>query len=80
MSYEIAKETLEYIDRLKSKVYIACIENGKLKNFLLFNPKGEIEEYKPYFKKIDYSLKWDKRDLNLIKNKQWKIMACIFRC
>lgn len=79
MSYEIAKETLEYIDRLKTKVYIACIENGKLKNFLLFNPKGEIEEYKPYFKKIDYGLKWDKKDLDKIKRNPWKIMGCILK-
>jgi len=79
MSYEIAKETLEYIDRLKTKVFIACIENGKLINFIKFNPEGENQEYKPYFKKIDYSLKWDKSDLQKIKRNRWKIMACVLK-
>lgn len=79
MSYQIAKETLEYIDRLKTKVYIACIENGKLKTFLLFDPRGEIEEYKPFFRKIDRSLKWDDKDLTRIKRSHWKIMSCILK-
>lgn len=78
-SYEVAKETLEYIDRLKSKVYIVCVENNKISTILLFSPKGQPKEYLPYLKKLDPKLLWTKQQKEEIKSKPWKFMACVLQ-
>jgi len=79
MSYEIAKETLEYIDRLKTKVYVVCIEDSKFKSFIRFDPQGPNEIYKDSLKDIDYSLRWDNKELAKVKKTPWKFMACILK-
>ena len=76
-SYDTAKETLEYIDRLKSKVYVVCIEDHKINTILLFSPKGQPKEYIPFLKKLDPKLKWTKMQRQEIKSKPWKFMACV---
>ncbi len=79
MSYKIAEDTLRYIDRLKSKVYIICINENKISDFLLFSPKGEPKEYLPYLKDLDPNLRWTKEQRNELKNKSWKFMACVLQ-
>lgn len=78
-SYETAKETLNYIDRLKSKVYVVCVENNKISTVLLFSPKGQPKEYLPYLKDLDPKLKWTKEQRQEIKVKPWKFMACVLQ-
>jgi hypothetical protein len=78
-SYNTAKETLHYIDRLKSKVYIVCVENNKISTILLFSPKGQPKEYLPYLKDLDPKLKWSKIQRQEIKSKPWKFMACVLQ-
>jgi hypothetical protein len=78
-SYETAKETLEYIDRLKSKVYVICVEENKINTILLFSPKGQPKEYLPYLKDLDTKLKWSKEQRKEIKAKPWKFMACVLQ-
>lgn len=78
-SYATAKETLDYIDRLKSKVYIVCVENNKINTILLFSPKGQPKEYIPYLKDLDPKLKWTKEQRQEIRTKPWKFMACVLQ-
>jgi hypothetical protein len=78
-SYETAKETLQYIDRLKSKVYVVCVEKNKISTILLFSPKGQPKEYLPYLKDLDPKLKWSKEQRQEIKTKPWKFMACVLQ-
>jgi hypothetical protein len=78
-SYETAKETLQYIDRLKSKVYVVCVEDYKINTILLFSPKGQPKEYLPYLKDLDPKLKWSKEQKQEIKTKAWKFMACVLQ-
>jgi hypothetical protein len=79
LSYQIAEDTIRYIDRLKSKVYIVCVNENKITDFLLFSPKGQPREYLPYLKELDPKLKWTKEQRNEIKNKPWKFMACVLQ-
>lgn len=79
MSYKIAEDTLNYIDRLKSKVYIVCVNENKISDFLLFSPKGQPKEYLPYLKDLDPKLHWTKEQRNELKTKPWKFMACVLQ-
>ena len=79
LSYQIAEDTLRYIDRLKSKVYIVCVNENKISDFLLFSPKGQPKEYVPYLRKLDPKIHWTKEQRNDIKNKPWKFMACVLQ-
>ena len=78
-SYYAAKSTLEYIDRLKTKVYILIIENNKMKDFIKFAPKGSPKELRKYLNRLDPKLQWNKKDLIKLKKTDWKFMACILQ-
>ena len=78
-SYKAAKQTLQYIDRLKTKVYILIIENNQFKDFIKFNPKGENLELKPYLRRLNKTIKWSKKELQEISKTKWKFMSCILQ-
>jgi hypothetical protein len=78
-SYEAAKSTLEYIDRLKSKVYVLTVEGNKLKNFVQFNPKGSPKELTRYLNKLNKSIKWSDKEKKDIQKSEWKFMSCILQ-
>jgi hypothetical protein len=79
MSYEIAAETFGYIYRLKTKVYIAKVNDGIFTDFIYFDPKGFSPEFKPFLNRIDNRLKWKKEDKNLLLKTQWKFMNCVLQ-
>jgi len=80
MSYQVAKETLEYIDRLKTKVYIACFSDGVCTDFIRFESRGEPKEYVSFInKRLDKSLYWSEKDRQDLKQKHWKFMNCILK-
>lgn len=78
-SYKAAKNTLEYIIRLKTKVYLLIIEDHKFKNFVKFNPRGINKELMKYINKKDPNVLWTKKDIEKLKNTKWKFMACILQ-
>jgi predicted O-methyltransferase YrrM len=76
---EIAEETLKYIARLKTKVYILIVENNKYKDFIQFNPKGSPIEFKKYLKNFNKKIKWSEKEKRYIINNEWKFMSCILQ-
>jgi hypothetical protein len=79
MTYQIAKDTFTYIERLKTKVYVCKVENQKFTDFILFSPKGSPKEYFPYLKDLDTKLSWNNHQKQEIKTKPWKFMACVLQ-
>ena len=78
-SKDIAKNTLEYIDRLKTKVYILIIENNHYKDFIQFNPKGTPQELRKYLKSLNKKIRWSEKERKYIQNYDWKFMSCILQ-
>lgn len=78
-SYQTAKSTLEYIDRLKTKVYILIIENNKYKDFIQFNPKGTPKELTRYLKNLNKNINWTDKEKKYIQSTGWKFMSCILQ-
>jgi len=78
-SYKIAKNTLEYINRLKTKVYILIIENNHYKDFIKFIPKGSPKELLRFIRKKEKNIIWTKKDIQKLDNTQWKFMSCILQ-
>ena len=65
MSYQVAKETLEYIDRIKTRVYIACFSSGVCTDFIRLESRGEPKEYVSFInKRLDKSLYWTENRKN----------------
>ena len=79
MNYETAKNTFEYIYRLKTKVYIARINNGVIENYILFNPKGSPKELKQFLRNLDPDIEFTEKQKQIIKNREWKFMGCILQ-
>jgi len=78
-SYQTAKSTLEYIDRLKTKVYILIIENNRYKDFIQFNPLGTPKELTRYLKNLNKNIKWSEKEKKYIQSIEWKFMSCILQ-
>lgn len=79
MTYEIAKKTFEYLDYLKTKVYVVVIDKQRFASYLLFSPKGQPKHLLPYIKNINQNLNWDKQTKKQLQRGQWKFMSCIFQ-
>lgn len=80
MDYKTAEETFTYIERLKTKVYVACFSDGVCTDFIQFEPRGEPKEYVPFIqKRLDKRLYWSVQDKQDLKRKTWKFMNCILK-
>lgn len=79
MSYKTAKDTFNYIYRLKTKVYIARINDGILEDYILFAPKGSPKELEKFLKNFDPELNIPKYKKDFVKNHKWKFMGCILQ-
>lgn len=79
MTYKIAKDTFNYIYRLKTKVYVVRINEGKLEDYILFSPKGSPKELEKFLKKTDPDLRIPNSKKKFIENYNWKFMGCILQ-
>jgi hypothetical protein len=79
MSYEIAKDTFDYIYRLKTKVYVVKINNGVLEDYILFAPRGSPKELEKFLNRTDPKLDISKNKKKFIKNYKWKFMGCVLQ-
>ena len=79
MSYETAKNTFEYIYRLKTKVYVVRVNEGMIENYILFAPKGSPKELKQFLKNLDPTIEFTEKQKQTIKTRDWKFMNCILQ-
>jgi hypothetical protein len=78
-SYKAAEETLKYIDRLKTKVYILIVENNQYKDFIQFSPKGSPKELRKYLSRLNRKIKWSDKEKKYVQKTEWKFMSCILQ-
>ena len=74
-SRTIFHQTLQYLDRIKAKVYIVIVENAELKHFIKFSPLGIPESMKITYNNQLHWTPYEKQQLQNQKNID--VMNCV---